>query len=536
MTFTLGRLIRTCRFLTVDQIVGQMRVRIAGPVRYRTHNEPISLGTRRAPSPFLGPSDHILVGDDFLEMLNERHSIRPSPQWEESLRSPLWTYTLHYHDWLRSEELPSKKRQSILEDWLHHHGRGVGWDSGPTSQRILNWLKMLMTPSLFDETWNAEPLLRSLANQLETLSHSLEYHLSGNHYLWNLVALVAGGVALRGAGPDRWLAFEPLLIDELAVQIGREGAHYERSPMYHALLLEHLMDLLNLCQANPKRLSGGAQERLIDACLRMLSSHGVWTHPDGEIALFGDSAFRVSKNLSQLDAYRSNLGLSEPDAIQHRLAEAGFVRFEFGSFTLIMSVSGPAPSHQPGHAHCDALSFELSHGDTRMITDTGVFEYSDGPRRTLSRSVRAHATVEIPGEEPAEFWGAHRVGGRPEVRLVEYREGAAVEASVAPWTRSSLHHRRILRSAGGFRLEDQVRGYAGEAVARFPLAPGVDVQQTSDGCLLTRDEAKVHLTELDSGTMQVATAPYFSEFGLEVARKVLEISFRERWSVAFRSG
>jgi uncharacterized heparinase superfamily protein len=33
------------------------------------------------------------------------------------------------------------------------------------------------------------------------------------------------------------------------------------------------------------------------------------------------------------------------------------------------------PSYQPGHAHCDALSFELCIGRERVVTDTGVTEY-----------------------------------------------------------------------------------------------------------------------------------------------------------------
>ena len=47
--------------------------------------------------------------------------------------------------------------------------------------------------------------------------------------------------------PELWLSKGLNIIkNELSEQILDDGGHFERSPMYHALLLEDLLDLTNL--------------------------------------------------------------------------------------------------------------------------------------------------------------------------------------------------------------------------------------------------------------------------------------------------
>ena len=75
-----------------------------------------------------------------------------------------------------------------------------------------------------------------------------------------------------------------------------------------------------------------------------------------------------------------------------------------------MDVGEIGPDYQPGHAHADFLAIELSLDGARFIVDGGVKEYAEGPDRAWSRSVQAHSTVFVEGEEPLELWGAFRVG------------------------------------------------------------------------------------------------------------------------------
>src|SRR6185295_1096925 len=70
------------------------------------------------------------------------------------------------------------------------------------------------------------------------------------------------------------------------------------------------------------------------------------------------------------------------------------------------------PSYQPGHAHADTLSFELSLHGRRVLVNSGTSEYGTGPERQRQRSTAAHNTVVIDGQDSSEVWGGFRVARR----------------------------------------------------------------------------------------------------------------------------
>jgi hypothetical protein len=233
-------------------------------------------------------------------------------------------------------------------------------------------------------------------------------------------------------------------------------------------------------------------------------------HADGRIALFADAGFDIAPEPRVLRVYATQLGVPvdetgsnrapasesglvsgpapDPDSRRTiggnrgsaRLEQTGYVRLEQGDWLLLASVAGPAPAHQPGHAHCDALAFELSLAGRRIVTDTGVFEYRAGPRRERSRATASHATIAIDGEEQAEIWSAHRVGGRPVVALEAGGDDGFAEATCRSWSRrETLHRRRFRVREGGVEIEDSVEGPVRSLRACLPIDPGWAVELRS---------------------------------------------------------
>ena len=140
-----------------------------------------------------------------------------------------------------------------------------------------------------------------------------------------------------------------------------------------------------------------------DVAARMLGAHAVWTHPDGEIALFADSAFGIAARPAELAEYAARLGITaQGPATPGLLDRAGYVRLAAGPLTLIVSVAGPLPAYQPGHAHCDALSFELSVGDRRCAEGFEVRAWVARPDAT-GAPLRA---LPIPPEVVAKLRGS----------------------------------------------------------------------------------------------------------------------------------
>jgi hypothetical protein len=248
------------------------------------------------------------------------------------------------------------------------------------------------------------------------------------------------------------------------------------------------------------------------------------THPDGGIALFADSARGIAHTPAALLAYARRLGVEpRPPARSGLLERGGYVRLERGPFVLIASVAGPTPAYQPGHAHCDALSFELSVGRDRVVADTGVYEYVPGALRDLSRATRSHATIEIDGAEQAELWAAHRIGGRPRVALIAHEPDLAAEATCAGWaTSDTTHRRRYSVSESAVEIADALEGARRPVRLQLPLALGVEPRL---------EGARAHLRLPSGGWLRVdlpanlpwtiERAPCFPEFGRREERAVL---------------
>ena len=112
--------------------------------------------------------------------------------------------------------------------------------------RIVNWIKYFITYNVNEKKFN-----NNLFNQIIYLSKNYEYHLLGNHYIANLKAVFFGCIYFNSDKLNK--IFTDCLIkleDEINNQILMDGGHAEFSPMYHAIILEDLLDLKNLISSN----------------------------------------------------------------------------------------------------------------------------------------------------------------------------------------------------------------------------------------------------------------------------------------------
>jgi hypothetical protein len=558
----LPTLYRTLRSLRFDQARAQVRHAIFGlPAPVRLPAADYRLTTPSGVTSFLPPPAHVRSrGSRRVEFLATEADFTSGIDWQMSEHGPLFAYHLHQHEYLRTESFSARERVEVLLDWIEKETRGIGWNPHPISLRLLCWGKLLLSPDALEGVSPAarSVLLRSLADQAESLSRGLEVRLQANHLFSNLLAVVWAGLLIEpddsktgapASDPTRsWLALAPRFGEELARQILPDGGHEERSPMYHALLLENVLDLLNLAGRVPERVPAGLLEQLEDVAERMLLALDVFSHPDGRIALFSDSGFDIAAEPDALIDYARRLGLDPHRRAGARarsvvLPAAGYVRLVAPDVSLLASTSGPAPAHQPGHAHCDALAFELCLAGRRVVTDTGLFEYRPGPRRDHARATRSHSTLEIDGQEQAEVWSAHRVGGRPRVALEGWDGESMAEARCAGWSRRTTLHRRTFRVAPGeAEIIDRLEGPASKIHFALPFDPDWTIKLAPDGLHATArsvdsktvragGEVGAENDRSPAGEVEVSLpgelawrvdrAAYYPSFGREVERDVL---------------
>ena len=445
-----------------------------------------------------------LEGPTRITLLNQTGDFSGLGDWNAPSRPKLWLYNLHYFDWLAgpcADQAAAWNRGSIAR-WIHENptGAGNGWEPYPLSLRVVNWIKWLLGGNA-----PVAGMLDSLAMQVRFLTPSLEHHLLGNHLLANAKALFFAGAFFGGDEGDGWLRKgEALLAAEWDGQILADGGHHERSPMYHALLLEDVLDSLNAARAFG--LAGGAVgQRAPGLAERMLAWHSALTHPDGDIAMFNDAAFGIAASLAELSDYANRLGLRRrgetPGGTLRLLRSTGFVRAELGDAVLLADVGSVGPDHQPGHAHAETLSFELSLAGARAIVNCGVSTYELGPQRAWERGTAAHNCAIVRGLDSSDVWSAFRTGRRARVRDLEAGvSDDAIEITAAHdgyrfIQRKLLHRRRWKLHSRGLEMIDELEGArACEAEANFHLAVGLDIELAGLSGLVSGSRRPLRLT------------------------------------------
>lgn len=501
-------------------------IQIATRVWRRVHQPPADLRppprarpvTGRYAAPILAAQT--LFAPDTFRFLNVERRCAAAADWHPPDAPKLWTYHLHYFDDLNARESPTRTswHRQLLERWVSENPPGLrdGWEPYPLSRRLANWVKWSARGNALPPSCHA-----SMAVQARWLAHRLEYQILGNHLLTNAKALVHAGLYFEGPEADRWYRRGIKIIDrQLREQVLADGGHFELSTMYHALVLEDLLDLINLLRAYGRE-PGDEWQTAVARMRRWLLA---MSHPDGDIAFFNDAAFGVAAVPEELEAYATRLGLGPPPPLAAPLAvlgDSGYVRVAFGPAFIICDCAAVGPQYLPGHAHADSLSFELSLAGQRVFVNSGVSEYGDRPERQRQRGTAAHNTVVVNGQNSSEIWGAFRVARRARARLCQatVAETAIVEGCHDGYTRLPgrvRHRRRWTLDRHSLRIEDLLSGDFRHAEARFHLHPSIDVRCNAQQEVILRSGGREIATVVFEGaaTVQIGRGTWHPRFGV----------------------
>lgn len=481
--------------------------------------------------------------------------------WDGAEREKLWRYNQHYFDDLNARDAGSRCEwhAGLIADWIAANppGLGTGWEPYPTSLRIVNWVKWSLAGHVVPDAAR-----HSLAVQARWLRRRLEWHLLGNHLFANAKALIFAGCYFEGPEASVWLDRGlAILAAELPEQILADGGQFERSPMYHALAVEDVLDLINLFRACPDAVPQAWRswsETLPGMASRMLDWLIIMCHPDGEIAFFNDAAIGIAPSPQELAEYAALLGIqaqvdvgaqpparlglgglssvSRPeggassDAVTVRqLAESGYIRLTTPQAVALLDVAPIGPDYLPGHAHADTLSFELSVCGQRVLVNGGTSRYGLGPQRLRERATAAHSTVEIGGEDSSEVWGGFRVARRArpfDLRVNASMDGVAVSCSHDGYRRlpgRPIHQREWRMTPTSLEVRDSVTGPL-PSVARYLLHP--DIQVSVEGpsrWLLTLPGGGRVWMEVVVGEFRLESGYYAQEFGKLIGARCLAV-------------
>ena len=413
------RLFNTLKYLKLKQLAFFI-IRRKFSAKKISVTQQCSINSALALSPPITVNNRLLASG-YIEFLNYQRAFDlDNIQWCPQEVSRLWRYNLHYFDYLRDTCFDTEKQQTILNSWvsLNPQNSQPGWEPFTCSLRIVNWIFYLNK----NTSLASKPIIDSLYLQALWLERNDEKHILANHYFENIKALLFAGCFFRNQNSTdknsaRWLRIaKQEIIQQLNEQTLKDGCHYERSPQYHCLMLENYLDIYNLIHNNSSFFDDDFIELLKRVSISGLDFINEIVFPDKNIPLFNDSAFDVAPSVAALNQYANELfDYQYHNDNQVRLIEmhdSGLYGMSGCNDMLLMDCGDIGPSYQPGHTHCDFLSYELMLANKRLVVDTGVFEYEPGELRHHVRSTHAHNTVSINGDEQSEIWGEFRVARR----------------------------------------------------------------------------------------------------------------------------
>lgn len=531
------RIFHTVRFLKVRQLAYQVYYRVHKP-RIRELSAPAVRGEFSAWSgeSFMAPATKDGSNFTFLGQ-----SARLDEDWNDPGFPKLWLYNLHYQDDLNATGAESRGAlcARMVEAWIAGNPplQGNGWEPYCLSLRMVNWVKFFsrLGPEGVNEKW-----LRSLIQQTDVLEQRLEFHILANHLFANAKALVFVGAYLGGAQGDHWLRKGLALLDaEVKEQFLDDGAHYERSPMYQGTLLWDLADLIALERATQLPELEQRKDDWQQRFCRGLEWLMAMSHPDGEIAFFNDATFGIAPGLETLSHYAQSLALPVPERnkpgmlVGTLFPESGYGVVEWPEdHRLLVDVAPVGPDYQPGHAHADTLSCELSLFGQRALVNSGISQYGEGEERHRQRSTAAHNTVEVDGENSSEVWAGFRVARRAmplAVNLENSHARVLLQAGHDGYKRlegKPVHYRRWIAVNESLTIEDELVGCFERAVAYWHFHPELRVEQ---------DEAtrfKVHLPdgqivviEVSGGSACLVASSWHPGFGVSDESQKLAVTF-----------
>jgi len=330
-----------------------------------------------------------------------------------------------------------------LESWMDANPPklGINWASSlEVAFRSISWLWALY---FFKDAVPVETLKRALkflylnARHLE--SYLSTYFSPNTHLTGEALGLFYLGTLLPEFDEaKRWQDLgRDILIDQIPVHVKPDGVYFEQSSYYHRYTTDFYIHFLVLSRTN-----GITVPKTVEDALVSLLNHLMFiTRPDGTTPFFGDDD---GGRLAMLDTRATNdfrpslatgaalfargdykfvardaaeellwlLGVEglriydtidahAPYELSKAFPDAGYFVMRDGwtdKSNYLLFDCGPHGALNCGHAHADALSFELAVNGRTVLVDPGTYTYTGSSElRDWFRSSQAHNTVTLDG-------------------------------------------------------------------------------------------------------------------------------------------
>ncbi len=470
-----------------------------------------------------------------------------------------WVDALHRFRWLRhlgavETELSQAHSRALVSDWIEIWGERFDarpWFPSNVAERLISWLTHgdLITSGATDE--HRMRVMWSIAVQMRFLQRNLSVTRDGKPRMLVMIALAYCSLCLKGR--EKSVRVVARSLDrELMRQILPDGGHVSRNPV---ILLDLLADLLPLRDLYVRR-GQPLPAHLQSTIDRMLSAIRFFSHTNGDLAQFNGTGITPHELRESIIAQVDTSSKATKSA-----PFSGYERLAGGNTVVLVDVSKPESRMTARKAMAGTLSFELSSGKTRFISNCGVPEFDYIRYAPYFRTTAAHSTATIAHSSSSRFAGRGRLRDMLPSPLVQAPENVTSRRGVQDGYQhvfashdgyepgfGIIHERELLLSGDGNELNGIDRfvrnrtGQTQDVHIRFHLPPDISSSHLSSGhsILLAGPHGDAWTLTCIDAPIQLEESLYFS--GKDMPRKTQQIVITTnsldhgeiRWSFSYR--
>ncbi|WP_254822975.1 alginate lyase family protein [Haloglomus halophilum] len=423
-----------------------------------------------------------------------------------------------FQRWLLSwaETNPIGDTKYLRRSWIPHS----------VSLRILNWTRY----AAWCEQANLsvdDRLYHQIFKNALFLENHIEFEVGGNHLIENAIALVVAGV-LFDSHETGWKEIGlDILEDAGETQFLTDGGHFERSPMYHLMVLRRFITAYQLL-AHLNYPTDQLQSTIKQALGHLESI----SEPEGRIPLLNDAVLGEQISARACGSYAEKCGIAPQQTSLDNPKGSGYLKLTSTNSTVLVDVGDIGPRHLPAHSHNDQLSVLLWIGNSPILTDTGVYDYAPTPRRQYSRSIAAHNTAQFEDAEPIPIGGSYLMGRRATTDLHNHTsEFVRAECKKQSWIGPEYsHNREVSISNNGWKIRDRVDSEAeGHFTVRYHFSPTIGLEEVRHGVFTVSNEECILSTIQVEGYQSVeqSESPYFERYGTETMRPRISVTAKK---------
>ena len=200
---------------------------------------------------------------------------------------------------------------------------------------------------------------------------------------------------------------------------------------------------------------------------------------------------------------------------------------------MIIDVGNIGIDYNPGHAHADSLSFELSINSRRFFVNSGTSTYSRSKLRNFQRSTKAHNTIEVNHTNSSDVWDIFRVGARAKninTKLINKDNKIIIKSSHNGYKNfigGSIHQRIWEIEKNKLSIKDRLLGENASGMSRLYLHPDVEIKSVNEYQIqLMHSDGNPILIDIPDSKFIIKDSNYYCEFGLAISNKCIEIELK----------